>query len=80
MQKRVNQLGALQFDKDLMTISAHFSGIALRSVRDKFARLSQMANLLTTENMNEVNEIWGENSGSILCSLFLFFIISFLQK
>lgn len=73
MQKRVNQIGALQFDKDLMTISAHFSSITIRSVRDKFARLSQMANLLTTEKISEVNEIWGENSGSILLLVFSVF-------
>lgn len=65
LEKRINHLGALQFDKDLLTISAYFSSASIHSVRDKLARLSQMANLLTSETLDEVNEIYSEKSGNI---------------
>jgi len=65
LQKQVSQLGALQFDKDFRAVSSYFSSKTQRTVRDKFARLTQMSSLLNLEKVNEVNEIWGENSGSI---------------
>lgn len=65
LQKQVSQLGALQFDKDFRAVSGYFSSKTQRTVRDKFARLTQMSSLLNLERVSEVNEIWGENSGSI---------------
>lgn len=34
-------------------------------MRDKFARLSQMATLLSLEAVHEVLDYWGDNSGAI---------------
>ncbi|RVW37716.1 Conserved oligomeric Golgi complex subunit 4 [Vitis vinifera] len=34
-----------------------------RTVRDKFARLTQMATILNLEKVSEILDFWGENSG-----------------
>ena len=47
MQKRFSQLGGLQLDRDTRALVSHFSGMTQRTVRDKFARLTQMATILT---------------------------------
>ncbi|XP_057977299.1 conserved oligomeric Golgi complex subunit 4 [Malania oleifera] len=63
MQKRFSQLGGLQLDRDARALVSHFSGITQRTVRDKFARLTQMATILNLEKVSEILDFWGENSG-----------------
>ncbi|KAL2490214.1 Pentatricopeptide repeat-containing protein [Abeliophyllum distichum] len=63
MQKRFNQLGGLQLDRDARTLVSHFSSMTQRTVRDKFARLTQMATILNLEKVSEILDFWGENSG-----------------
>ncbi|XP_071736060.1 conserved oligomeric Golgi complex subunit 4-like [Rutidosis leptorrhynchoides] len=63
MQKRFSQLGGLQLDRDVRTLVSHFSGMTQRTVRDKFARLTQMATILNLEKVSEILDFWGENSG-----------------
>jgi hypothetical protein len=62
-QKRFNQLGGLQLDRDARTLVGHFSGMTQRTVRDKFARITQMATILNLEKVSEILDYWGENSG-----------------
>ncbi|CAM6127876.1 unnamed protein product [Calypogeia fissa] len=64
-QKRFNQLGGLQLDRDARTLVGHFSGMTQRTVRDKFARLTQIATILNLEKVSEILEYWGENSGPV---------------
>lgn len=63
MQKRFSQLGGLQLDRDARALVSHFSGLTQRTVRDKFARLTQMATVLNLEKVSEILDFWGENSG-----------------
>ncbi|XP_021747647.1 conserved oligomeric Golgi complex subunit 4-like [Chenopodium quinoa] len=63
MQKRFSQLGGLQLDRDTRTLVSHFSSMTQRTVRDKFARLTQMATILNLEKVSEILDFWGENSG-----------------
>uniref|UniRef100_A0A5B6ZG15 Conserved oligomeric Golgi complex subunit 4 n=2 Tax=Davidia involucrata TaxID=16924 RepID=A0A5B6ZG15_DAVIN len=63
MQKRFSQLGGLQLDRDARALVSHFSSMTRRTVRDKFARLTQMAIILNLEKVSEILEFWGENSG-----------------
>ncbi|KAF5733385.1 conserved oligomeric Golgi complex subunit 4 [Tripterygium wilfordii] len=63
MQKRFSQLGGLQLDRDARALVSHFSSITQRTVRDKFARLTQMATILNLEKVSEILDFWGENSG-----------------
>ncbi|KAK6918694.1 Conserved oligomeric Golgi complex, subunit 4 [Dillenia turbinata] len=65
MQKRFNQLGGLQLDRDARALVSHFSGMTQRTVRDKFARLTQMATILNLEKVSEILDFWGENSGPV---------------
>ncbi|KAK3004784.1 hypothetical protein RJ639_020123 [Escallonia herrerae] len=63
MQKRFSQLGGLQLDRDARALVSHFSSMTQRTVRDKFARLTQMATVLNLEKVSEILDFWGENSG-----------------
>ncbi|KAJ9563327.1 hypothetical protein OSB04_008487 [Centaurea solstitialis] len=63
MQKRFSQLGGLQLDRDVRGLVSHFSGMTQRTVRDKFARLTQMATILNLEKVSEILDFWGENAG-----------------
>ncbi|KAM3247462.1 hypothetical protein P3L10_009229 [Capsicum annuum] len=63
MQKRFSQIGGLQLDRDVRAIVSYFSSMTQRTVRDKFARLTQMATILNLEKVSEILDFWGENSG-----------------
>ncbi|XP_047308759.1 conserved oligomeric Golgi complex subunit 4-like [Impatiens glandulifera] len=63
MQKRFSQLGGLQLDRDTRALVSHFSTMTQRTVRDKFARLTQMATILNLEKVAEILDFWGESSG-----------------
>ncbi|VFQ76094.1 unnamed protein product [Cuscuta campestris] len=63
LQKRFSQLGGLQLDRDIRALVSYFSGVTQRTVRDKFARLTQMATILNLEKVSEILDFWGENSG-----------------
>ncbi|XP_076924269.1 conserved oligomeric Golgi complex subunit 4-like [Bidens hawaiensis] len=63
MQKRFSQLGGLQLDRDVRALVSHFSSMTQRTVRDKFARLTQMATILNLEKVSEILDFWGENAG-----------------
>ncbi|GKA03322.1 pollen-specific protein SF21-like protein isoform X2 [Tanacetum coccineum] len=59
----VGRLGGLQLDQDMRALVSHFSGMTQRTVRDKFARLTQMATILNIEKVSEILDFWGENAG-----------------
>lgn len=64
-QKRFNWLGGLQLERDVRALVNHLSEQTARTVRDKFARLTQMATVLNVEAAEEVLDFWGENAGAI---------------
>ncbi|KAI3944909.1 hypothetical protein MKW92_028661 [Papaver armeniacum] len=53
----------LQLDRDARALVSHFYGMTQRTVRDKFARLTQMAAILNLEKVSEILDFWGENAG-----------------
>ncbi|KAK7397476.1 hypothetical protein VNO78_18650 [Psophocarpus tetragonolobus] len=63
MQKRFSQLVGLQLDRDARASVSHFSVMTQRTVRDKFACLTQMTKVLNLEKVSEILDFWGENSG-----------------
>mmetsp|Transcript_11124 Transcript_11124/g.40774 ORF Transcript_11124/g.40774 Transcript_11124/m.40774 type:complete len:733 (+) Transcript_11124:60-2258(+) len=63
MHKKFNQLGGLQFDREIRALVSAFSGMTQRTVREKFARLTQIATVLNLEKVSEILDYWGENSG-----------------
>jgi hypothetical protein len=64
-QRRFNALGALALDRDLRTLLGGLSGLTPRTVRDKFARLSQMASCVGLEAPEEILDYWGDNAGAL---------------
>lgn len=60
LQKRFNQTGALQFDKDIRALMMYFSSISQRTVRDRFTCLSQIGSLLSLERVQELQDFWQE--------------------
>lgn len=64
--KAFNALGALNADRDVRALSKFFTEKSRRAtVRDVFARLSQVALLLNLERPAEVYDIWGPNAGGM---------------
>jgi len=59
-QKRFNQLGGLQFDKDVRALREYFKQISTTAVRDKFTRLSQIASILSLERVEEIMLYWDD--------------------
>jgi hypothetical protein len=64
-QRRFNALGALSLDRDLRTLVGGLSGLTPRTVRDKFARLSQIASCVGLEAPEEILDYWGDNAGAL---------------
>ncbi|XP_043937253.1 conserved oligomeric Golgi complex subunit 4 isoform X2 [Protopterus annectens] len=66
VQKSVfSRLGGLQFDKELRSLIAYLTTLTTWTIRDKFARLSQMATILNLERVTEILDYWGPNSGPL---------------
>lgn len=66
LKKRFSQIGGLQFDKDVRALLSFFTSRTQRTVRDKYARLTQIASILKVSKIQEVLEYWGESSVVIL--------------
>ena len=60
--KRFNLLGGLQLDRDVRTLVSALADVTQRSVRDKFARPSQIATVLSLETVGELKEFWGADA------------------
>ncbi|XP_054719485.1 LOW QUALITY PROTEIN: conserved oligomeric Golgi complex subunit 4-like [Uloborus diversus] len=60
-----NRFGGIQFDRELRIIIAYLTTVTTWTIRDKFARLSQIASILNLETVNEILDTWGSNSGSL---------------
>lgn len=60
-----SRLGGLQFDKELRSLVAYLSSVTSWTIRDKFARLTQMATILNLERVSEILDYWGPNSGPL---------------
>ena len=60
--KKFNQLGGLQLDRDVRVLTNTLSDITQQAVRDYFARLSQMATILSLESVSEFLDYWGDSS------------------
>ncbi|WAR13627.1 COG4-like protein [Mya arenaria] len=58
-----NRLGGLQFDKELRQLTGYLTSVTTWTIRDKFARLTQMATILNLERVDELLDYWGPNSG-----------------
>ncbi|XP_071785731.1 conserved oligomeric Golgi complex subunit 4-like [Asterias amurensis] len=60
-----NRLGGLQYDKELRSLVGYLTSVTQWTIRDKFARLTQMATILNLERVSEILDYWGSNSGPL---------------
>ena len=58
------QLGGLQLERDVRALVAACAPLSTRTVRDKFARLSQMATALSVETVAEFGEYYGDGAAA----------------
>eukprot|EP00879_Flechtneria_rotunda_P019660 GHRR01020657.1.p1 GENE.GHRR01020657.1~~GHRR01020657.1.p1 ORF type:complete len:653 (+),score=242.69 GHRR01020657.1:85-2043(+) len=64
-RKVFSQLGGLQLDRDMRSLVAAAGELTTHPVRDKFARLTQMAIVLSLESVEEFLDYWGDDTGHI---------------
>lgn len=62
-RKRFSQLGGIQFDADMRALVSFFALRSSRRIRERFARLTAMAQLLSLESPAEVAEYVGGGGG-----------------
>ncbi|XP_065675954.1 conserved oligomeric Golgi complex subunit 4 isoform X2 [Hydra vulgaris] len=60
-----NRLGGLQLDKDLRSLIQYLTNASEWTIRDKFARITQISTILNLDKVNELLDYWGENSGPL---------------
>lgn len=60
LSKRFSLLGALQFESDIRVLCSFFTSVSEQASRHKWARLFEMASLLTLESVDELRELLGE--------------------
>ncbi|MBN3273804.1 COG4 protein, partial [Polyodon spathula] len=60
-----SRLGGLQFDKELRSLVAYLTTVTTWTIRDKFARLTQMGTILNLERVTEILDYWGPNAGPL---------------
>ncbi|KAM4721196.1 conserved oligomeric Golgi complex subunit 4 isoform 1-T1 [Rhinophrynus dorsalis] len=65
LKSTFSRLGGLQFDKELRSLIAYLTTVTTWTIRDKFARLTQMATILNLERVTEILDYWGPNSGPL---------------
>lgn len=59
------QLGGLVLDKEVRSLSGYLTSTASWTVRDRFARLTQISTVLNLEKLNEIYDYWGNHDGSL---------------
>jgi len=60
LSKRFSLLGALQFESDVRVLCSFFTNVSEQALRHKFARLFEMASLLSLESVDELRELFSE--------------------
>eukprot|EP00096_Caligus_rogercresseyi_P000511 TRINITY_DN10984_c0_g1_i1.p1 TRINITY_DN10984_c0_g1~~TRINITY_DN10984_c0_g1_i1.p1 ORF type:complete len:746 (-),score=240.52 TRINITY_DN10984_c0_g1_i1:1-2100(-) len=53
-----SRLGGLQFDREVRSLVSFLTSVTTWTIRDKFARLNQIATILNIEELSEIAEIW----------------------
>ncbi|XP_030749484.1 conserved oligomeric Golgi complex subunit 4 isoform X2 [Sitophilus oryzae] len=65
MKSQFNRLGGLILDKEVRSLAGYITSGTYWSVRDQFARLTQIATILNFDQVSEINDYWGNVDGSI---------------
>merc|ERR1712180_334234 len=66
LKSSFSRLGGLQLDREVRALSSFLTSVTTWTIRDKFARLSQMAALLNLETLGEVADLaLGQGAGGV---------------
>ncbi|XP_076270281.1 conserved oligomeric Golgi complex subunit 4 [Rhynchophorus ferrugineus] len=65
MKSQFNRLGGLVLDKEVRSLAGYITSGTYFSVRDQFARLTQIATILNFDQIDEINDYWGNFDGAI---------------
>ncbi|XP_044289985.1 conserved oligomeric Golgi complex subunit 4 isoform X1 [Varanus komodoensis] len=68
LKSNFSRLGGLQFDKELRSLIAYLTTVTTWTIRDKFARLSQMATILNLERVSLALALWALGKGLVQCA------------
>ncbi|XP_034237746.1 conserved oligomeric Golgi complex subunit 4 [Thrips palmi] len=60
-----NRLGGLVLDKEVRVLVGYLTNATSWSIRDKFARLTQIATVLNLERASEISDYWSSEPGAI---------------
>ena len=60
---RFSRLGGLLLDREVRSLVSFLTSVTTWSVRDRFARLTQMSTILNLESVDEMGDIWGGGGG-----------------
>lgn len=52
-------------DKEVRSLAGYITATTSWSVREKFARLTQIATVLNLEQLNEIYDYWGTHDGAL---------------
>ncbi|XP_050497748.1 conserved oligomeric Golgi complex subunit 4 isoform X3 [Diabrotica virgifera virgifera] len=61
----LTDLGGLVLDKEVRSLAGYITAATSWSVRDKFARLTQIATVLNLEQVNEIHDYWGNHDSAL---------------
>ncbi|KAI4464745.1 conserved oligomeric golgi complex subunit 4 [Holotrichia oblita] len=64
-----NRLGGLVLDKEVRSLAGYLTTSTSWSLRDKFARLTQIATVLNLEKVSEISDYWGDHDGALMWRL-----------
>lgn len=62
LKSSFNRLGGLQLDKEIRELTAYLTSITSWAVREKFARMAQIALLLNIDGVQEAKDLYNTNS------------------
>lgn len=65
LKSTYNRLGGLILDKEMRTLAGYLTTSTSWTVRDKFARLTQIATILNLEKVQEISDYWGNHEGAL---------------
>jgi len=58
VEKKYTYCGGLQLESDVRQLFKYFSALSAKSIRDKLARLRDMASFLAVEKLADILELW----------------------
>ncbi|XP_065332863.1 conserved oligomeric Golgi complex subunit 4 [Cloeon dipterum] len=65
MKSCFNRLGGLALDKEVRGLAGYLTAATTLSIRDKLARLTQIATVLNLEKPSEMSDYWGSSAGHL---------------